>query len=68
MDDPEAACRLGDMIARWVSLNHEVGVGALVPNERFTHGYEQLLTFADELEAEVMGMIRRRRESRLPSH
>ncbi len=28
MDDPEAAYRLGDMIARWVSLNHEVGVGA----------------------------------------
>lgn len=64
MDDPEAACRLGDMIARWVSLNHQVGVGALVPNERFTQGYEQLLSFADELEAEVMGMIRRRRESR----
>jgi len=66
MDDPEAACRLGDMIARWVALNHQVGVGALVPNERFTHGYEQLLSFADDLEAEVMGMIRRRRESRFP--
>jgi cytochrome P450 len=65
MDDPEAAIRLGDMIARWVALNHEVGVGALVPNERFTEGYEQLLSFADELEAEVMGMIRRRRESRV---
>src|SRR6185436_11572028 len=64
MDDPEAACRLGDMIARWVSLNHQVGVGALVPNEKFTRGYEQLLSFAEELEAEVMGMIRRRRESR----
>ncbi len=66
MDDPEAACRLGDMIARWVALNHQVGVGALVPNDRFTHGYEQLLGFADELEAEVLGMIRRRRESREP--
>src|SRR3954462_11783304 len=64
MDDPVAACRLGDMIARWVALNHQVGVGALVPNERFTEGYEQLLSFADELEAEVMAMIRRRRESR----
>jgi cytochrome P450 len=64
MDDPEAACRLGDMIARWVSLNHQVGVGALVPNDKFTQGYEQLLGFAEELESEVMGMIRRRRESR----
>jgi cytochrome P450 len=52
------------MIARWVALNDQVGVGALVPNERFTEGYEQLLSFADELEAEVLGMIRRRRESR----
>jgi len=64
MDDPEAACRLGDMIARWVGLNHQVGVGALVPNERFNRGYEQLLGFAEELESEVLGMIRRRRESR----
>src|SRR6476619_6513655 len=49
MDDPEAACRLGDMIARWVKANHQVGVGALVPNEKFTRGYEQLLSFAEEL-------------------
>ena len=68
MDDPEAACRLGDMIARWVALNHQVGVGALVPNERFTDGYEELLGFAEELEAEVLGMIRRRRESREPGN
>jgi len=49
MDDPEAACRLGDMIARWVNANHEVGVGALVPNDRFTDGYEDLLEFAEQL-------------------
>ena len=29
LDDPAAACRLGDMIARWVTLNHEVGVGCV---------------------------------------
>ena len=68
MDDPEAACRLGDMIARWVSLNHEVGVGALVPNERFSDGYEELLGYAEQLEAEVLSMIRRRRESREPGN
>ena len=55
---------VGDMIARWVTLNHQVGVGALVPNERFSRGYEQLLSYAEELEAEVLDMIRRRRESR----
>ena len=63
LDDPELAYRLGDMIARWVGLNHEVGIGALVPNERFSNQYEELLTFAEELEAEIMSMIRRRRAS-----
>jgi cytochrome P450 len=63
MDDPAAACRLGDMIANWVTLNHEVGVGALVPNERFSDRYEELLGYAEVLEAEVLAMIRRRRES-----
>jgi cytochrome P450 len=68
LDDPEAACRLGDKIARWVSLNHQVGVGALVPNDRFTDGYEELLSYAEELESEVLDMIRRRRDSRDPGH
>ncbi len=68
LDDPVAACRLGDMIARWVALNHEVGVGALVPNDRFSDGYEELLGYAEVLEAEVLEMIRRRRESREPGH
>jgi cytochrome P450 len=66
LDDPEAACRLGDKIARWVALNHQVGIGALVPNERFPDGYEELLGYAEELESEVLDMIRRRRESREP--
>src|SRR6185295_15215987 len=49
LDDQEAACRLGDQIARWVALNHQVGIGALVPNERFSDGYEELLGYAEEL-------------------
>jgi cytochrome P450 len=67
LDDPEAAYRLGDMIARWVTLNQEVGVGALVPNDRFSQSYEHLLDFAEGLEAEILNMIRRRRESRRPA-
>ena len=62
LDDVEMAYRLGDRIAEWVSLNHEVGVGALVPNERFFRHYEDLLAFAEIVEAEIMQMIRRRRE------
>jgi cytochrome P450 len=67
LDDAEAAYRLGDMIARWVSLNQEVGVGALVPNETFLNLYEELIDFAKELEAQILGMIRRRRESNEPA-
>jgi cytochrome P450 len=63
LDDPEAAYRLGDMIAKWVTLNQEVGVGALVPNEQFLNLYEELLQLAEVLEAEILGMIRRRRAS-----
>jgi cytochrome P450 len=63
MDDQETACRLGDMIANWVQLNHEVGVGALVPSEKFLDGYQELLHYAEVLESEVLAMIRRRRES-----
>jgi cytochrome P450 len=63
VDDQAAACRLGDMIANWVQLNHEVGVGALVPNDKFLDGYQELLNYAEVLESEVLAMIRRRRES-----
>ncbi|HJQ82085.1 MAG TPA: cytochrome P450 [Lacipirellulaceae bacterium] len=66
LNDSELAYRLGDMIARWVALNQDVGAGALVPNDRFFHHYEDLLAFAEELEAEILAMIRRRRESDKP--
>lgn len=62
LDDQELAYRLGELIARWVNLNHEVGIGAIVPNERFSNQYEDLLGFAEVLEAEIMSMIRRRRD------
>jgi len=46
-------------------LNHDAGIGALVPNERFTNLYEKLLNFAEVLENEIRAMIRKRRgESR----
>ena len=66
LNDSELAYRLGDMIARWVSLNQDVGPGALVPNDQFFDHYEDLLRFAQELETEIRDMIRRRRESRQP--
>jgi len=63
LDEPEQALRLGDMIAEWVSMNDELGAGALVPNETFSKRYEELLTYAESLEAEILQMIRRRRAS-----
>jgi cytochrome P450 len=66
LNDAELAYRLGDMIAQWVSLNQEVGAGALVPNDRFFDHYEDLLQFAEQLELEIRDMIRRRRESQQP--
>jgi cytochrome P450 len=66
MNDSDLAYRLGDMISRWVTLNQEVGAGALVSNDRFSEHYEDLLEFADELEAEILGMIRRRRAELQP--
>ncbi len=68
LEDPQGAYRLGDMIANWVTLNHEVGVGALVPSERFLEGYEELLDVAEQIEAEVLTMIRQRRESHQQSN
>jgi cytochrome P450 len=63
LDEPELALRLGDMLAEWVGMNDELGAGALVPNETFSKRYEELLAYADRLEAEILRMIRRRRES-----
>jgi cytochrome P450 len=67
LNDTDMAYRLGDMIARWVSLNQGVGAGALVPNDDFYEHYQDLLGFAEELEKEIMSMIRRRRESKRPA-
>jgi cytochrome P450 len=63
LDEPELAYRLGDMIADWVSLNDAVGAGALVPNEVFSNRYEELLAFAERLEAAIMELIHFRRQS-----
>jgi cytochrome P450 len=38
-----------------------------VPNEQFLNLYEELIEFAEVLEGEILGMIRRRRESTKPA-
>ena len=48
-------------------MNHQLGTGALVPDANFSDKYEELLAYANELEAEIMGMIRHCRNAQRPS-
>lgn len=66
LDDPALAYELGEQIFEWVTMNHEIGVGALVPNEGFSARYEELLDYAVGLERNVMELIRRRRNDPTP--
>ncbi len=60
------AYELGEQIAHWVTLTHNIGAGALVPCTEFNDRYEELLGFAEILEASVMRMIERRRNDPTP--
>ncbi|MEO0531938.1 MAG: cytochrome P450 [Planctomycetota bacterium] len=67
LDEPTLAYELGEQIAEWVTLNHELGIGALVSHPGFNAGYEGLLDYAEKLEANVMELIRRRRDKPDPT-
>ncbi len=60
------AYELGEQIAHWVALTHNIGAGALVPCTEFNDRYEELLAYAETLEASVMRMIERRRNDPTP--
>jgi len=65
-DSPEErtlAYDVGEQIAEWGRMNHELGIGALVPDATFSEGYEKLLSFSEGLEKQVMELITRRREA-----
>ena len=67
-DQDALACELGRKIERWVGLNHDIGIGALVPDDAFTQRYEELLAMADELEQRIQQMIDLRRRETAPDH
>ncbi|MCE9556373.1 MAG: cytochrome P450 [Planctomycetes bacterium] len=67
-DQGDLACEIGQMIERWVSLNHEIGIGALVPDDNFSRRYEELLSLADELEQRIQQMIDLRRRDSAVGH
>lgn len=61
LDQPELALRIGEMIDRWVHLNHRTGMGAFVSDPMFLQNYKQLLDLAERLEGEIQRMIDLRR-------
>ncbi|MDZ4817469.1 MAG: cytochrome P450 [Planctomycetota bacterium] len=62
-DQTELAYSIGEKTERWVRMNHDLGMGSMLPNARNPAEYEQLLTQADALEAEILKMIALRRAS-----
>lgn len=66
VDEPEFAVRIGSMIEKWVHMNHETGMGALVADRTFLDRYDELLEMADDLERDVREMIALRREANRP--
>lgn len=63
VDQPEFAVQVGEMIDRWVEMNHVMGIGAFISDPQFTERYDRLLAFAEELEADIRQMIELRRSS-----
>ena len=66
VDEPAFAVKIGEMIDRWVHMNHKTGMGAMVADPGFHDRYEELQSLADELEADVQEMIGLRRASDKP--
>jgi cytochrome P450 len=66
LDEPRLAYEIGEQVADWVAMLHELGIGALMPHEAFSARYEELLEFAEGLESRVMELIRRRRADGRP--
>ncbi len=62
-DQKELAISIGKKLERWVEMNHELGIGALLPTDTFTEKYEDLLQLGEELEGEIRKMIDLRRSS-----
>ncbi|MCA9049195.1 MAG: cytochrome P450 [Planctomycetaceae bacterium] len=63
ISDGDYAAELGLLIDQWVRRNHEVGIGALVPDRAVAWAYEELLQQAEVLEAGVREMFLRHRET-----
>ena len=57
MKEPELALEIGGMMERWIKMNQEIGIVALVPDENFYPRYQEMLAFAEKLEERILAMI-----------
>src|SRR5262245_13662645 len=62
VDHPPLVDKIGDLTERWVAMNHELGIGAVVHHKKMASSYDRLLEMADELELEIRALIDRRRD------
>ena len=67
VEQPEFAWHMGEMIDRWVAMNHETGMGAFISDPAINDRYIRLLALADQLEGDIREMVRRRRENFKPA-
>lgn len=61
VDDRPLVDKIGDMTERWVAMNNELGLGAVVPHKLLLSSYDKLLEMAEELEGEFRTLIELRR-------
>jgi cytochrome P450 len=65
LDMPALAYEIGNLIERWVRMNHEVGMGAFVSDRDISSSYSGLLALAEQLEDSILAMIAHRRSAAL---
>jgi len=61
MKRPEMAFELGEMIHKWVQLNHEVGPSVFLSQDDSYQRYERLLNDSKQLETQVKQLLSERR-------
>ncbi|MCI0379261.1 MAG: cytochrome P450 [Gemmataceae bacterium] len=62
-DQRDLAYEIGRATERWVTLNHEIGMGALVADTGIAQNYDRLLHEAEGLEKLIQRMIELRRNA-----
>lgn len=65
VDLPELAYRIGERTEHWVALNHAVGSAAFHSLPGTADAYAELLSVAEELERDLLELIRIRRNGHL---